>query len=93
VVQIGQGDDFSFVSKLIPDIQSQSGTLNLDFEFLRYPNDANAVTKSTSFTSRTEKVDLRGRGRQFTANIVSNTTGTAWRLGTMRFDIQPDGRR
>ena len=92
-VQIGQGDDFSFVSKLIPDIQNQSGTLNLDFEFLRYPNDANAVTKSTSFTSGTEKVDLRGRGRQFTANIVSNTTGTAWRLGTMRFDIQHDGRR
>ena len=92
-VQIGQGDEFSFVSKLIPDIQNQSGTLNLDFEFLRYPNDANAVTKSTSFTSGTEKVDLRGRGRQFTANIVSNTTGTAWRLGTMRFDIQPDGRR
>lgn len=92
-VQIGQGDDFSFVSKLIPDIQNQNGTLNLDFEFLRYPNDANAVTKSTSFTSGTEKVDLRGRGRQFTANIVSNTTGTAWRLGTMRFDIQPDGRR
>jgi len=92
-VQIGQGDDFSFVSKLIPDVQNQSGTLNLDFEFLRYPNDANAVTKSTSFTSGTEKVDLRGRGRQFTANIVSNTTNTAWRLGTMRFDIQPDGRR
>ena len=92
-VQIGQGDDFSFVSKLIPDIQNQSGTLNLDFEFLRYPNDANAVTKSTSFTSGTEKVDLRGRGRQFTANIVSNTAGTSWRLGTMRFDIQPDGRR
>ena len=92
-VQIGQGDDFSFVSRLIPDIQNQSGTVNLDFEFLRYPNDANAVTKSTSFTSGTEKVDLRGRGRQFTANIVSNTTGTAWRLGTMRFDIQPDGRR
>ena len=92
-VQIGQGDEFSFVSKLIPDIQNQSGTVNLDFEFLRYPNDANVVTKSTSFTSGTEKVDLRGRGRQFTANIVSNTTGTAWRLGTMRFDIQPDGRR
>jgi hypothetical protein len=92
-VQIGQGDDFSFISKLIPDIQNQSGTLNLDFEFLRYPNDTNTVTKSTSFTSGTEKVDLRGRGRQFTANIVSNTTGTAWRLGTLRFDIQPDGRR
>ena len=92
-VSIGEGDEFSFVKKLIPDIQNQSGTLNLDFEFLRYPNDGNAVTKSTSFTSSTEKVDLRGRGRQFTANVISNTTGTAWRLGTMRFDIQPDGRR
>ena len=92
-VAIGQGDEFAFVKKLIPDVQDQSGTLNVDLEFLRYPNDGNAVSKTTSFTSSTEKVDLRGRGRQFTANIVSNTTSTAWRLGTLRFDIQPDGRR
>jgi len=65
----------------------------MDLKFLTYPNDSNVVTKSSSFTSTTDKIDLRGRGRQFTANIVSNTTGTAWRLGTIRFDIQPDGRR
>ena len=41
----------------------------------------------------TDFVSLRGRGREFTVNVVSNTTGTAWRLGTQRFDIQPDGRR
>ena len=44
-------------------------------------------------TDTTEFVSLRGRGREFTVNVVSNTTGTAWRLGTQRFDIQPDGRR
>lgn len=93
VVQIAQGDEFAFVSKLIPDVQNQSGTLNLDFNFQRYPNDTNPVSKTTSFTGTTNKVDLRGRGREFTANIVSNTTGTAWRLGTLRFEIQPDGRR
>ena len=92
-VQIAQGDEFAFVSRLIPDVQNQSGTLNLDFEFSRYPNDTTPVSKSTSFTSTTNKVDLRGRGRSFTANLVSNTTGTAWRLGTLRFEVQPDGRR
>jgi len=92
-VQIAQGDEFAFVSRLIPDIQNQSGVLNLDFEFSRYPNDTTPVSKSTSFTSTTNKVDLRGRGRSFTANLVSNTTGTAWRLGTLRFEVQPDGRR
>jgi len=92
-VQIAQGDEFAFVSRLIPDVQNQSGVLNLDFEFMRYPNDTAPVSKSTSFTSTTNKVDLRGRGRAFTANLVSNTTGTAWRLGTLRFEVQPDGRR
>jgi len=92
-VQIAQGDEFAFVSRLIPDVQNQSGVLNLDFEFSRYPNDTTPVSKSTSFTSTTNKVDLRGRGRSFTANLVSNTTGTAWRLGTLRFEVQPDGRR
>ena len=92
-VSITEGEDFAFVKRYIPDIQNQSGTLNMDLKFLTYPNDSNVVTKSSSFTSTTDKIDLRGRGRQFTANIVSNTTGTAWRLGTIRFDIQPDGRR
>ena len=92
-VGITEGEDFAFVRRYIPDIQNQSGTLNMDLNFLDYPNDSTATTKSSSFTSSTDKVDLRGRGRQFTANIVSNTTGTAWRLGTIRFDIQPDGRR
>lgn len=90
---IGEGDEFAFVKKVIPDFQNQQGTVYLDFEFKRYPNDANVVTKTTSFTSTTEKVDLRGRGRQFVANVYSNTAGTSWRLGAIRFDVQPDGMR
>ena len=92
-VEIGDGNDILFVQKLIPDIQNQSGTLNMKLEFKYYPNNSTSTTKTATFTDATEFVSLRGRGREFTVNVVSNTTGTAWRLGTQRFDIQPDGRR
>ena len=93
VVQIAEGNEFAFVSKLIPDIEDQEGTLNAKLEFKNYPNNSTSVTKTVSFADDTDFVSLRGRGREFTVNVVSNTTGTAWRLGTQRFDIQPDGRR
>ena len=93
VVQIGEGNEFSFVSKLIPDIEDQAGVLNAKLEFKNYPNNSTSVTKTVSFQDNTDFVSLRGRGREFTVNVVSNTTGTAWRLGTQRFDIQSDGRR
>ena len=92
-VEIGDGNDIMIVQKLIPDVQNQSGVLNMDLEFKYYPNNSNSVIKTTTFTDTTDFVSLRGRGREFTVNVVSNTSGTAWRLGTQRFDIQPDGRR
>ena len=92
-VELGEGNDLLFVSKLIPDVQNQEGTLNAKLEFKNYPNTSTSTIKTATFTDATEFVSLRGRGREFTVNVVSNTTGTAWRLGTQRFDIQPDGRR
>ena len=92
-VEIGEGNDFLIVQKLIPDVQNQLGTLNAKLEFKNYPNNSTSVVKTATFTDATEFVSLRGRGREFTVNVVSNTTGTSWRLGTQRFDIQPDGRR
>lgn len=92
-VELGEGNDLLFVSKLIPDIQNQEGTLNAKLEFKNYPNTSVSTIKTATFTDDTQFVSLRGRGREFTVNVVSNTTGTAWRLGTQRFDIQPDGRR
>ena len=66
VVQIAEGNDFSFVSKLIPDIEDQEGTLNAKLEFKNYPNNSVSVTKTVSFQNNTDFVSLRGRGREFT---------------------------
>jgi hypothetical protein len=49
-VEIGEGNDILFVQKLIPDIQNQSGVLNMDLEFKYYPNNSNSVIKTTTFT-------------------------------------------
>jgi hypothetical protein len=51
-VEIGEGNDILFVQKLIPDIQNQSGVLNMDLEFKYYPNNSNSVIKTTTFTDR-----------------------------------------
>ena len=41
----------------------------------------------------TGQVFLRVRGRQMTFKIESTGEGVAWKLGTPRLDMRPDGRR
>lgn len=41
----------------------------------------------------TGQVYTRVRGRQVAFRIESNDIGVAWQLGSMRFDVRPDGRR
>lgn len=41
----------------------------------------------------TTQIYTRVRGRQMSFRIDSDTLGTTWQLGSMRFDIRPDGRR
>ena len=36
---------------------------------------------------------LRVRARQISFRIESSSAGVGWRLGTLRSDLQPDGRR
>ena len=41
----------------------------------------------------TEQVHLRLRGRSFALRVESDISGVAWRLGSPRIDVRPDGRR
>lgn len=41
----------------------------------------------------TGQIDTRVRGRQFLFSISSDQLGTAWQLGSPRFDVRPDGRQ
>jgi hypothetical protein len=58
-------------------------------------SDASSVAKTASVPIEqfTEQVFVRLRGRSFAFRIDSSNTGVAWRLGSPRVDIRPDGRR
>jgi len=50
-------------------------------------------TASVPVEQFTDDVFLRLRGRSMAFKVESNDTGIAWRLGSPRVDIRPDGRR
>ena len=108
-IDIGEGDKFLYLSKVLPDITFRDSTntspqANLTFFTKNFPgkgfqqNQSGTVTQSVAGTTSvieqfTEELNLRVRGRSFSIKIDSSTTGTTWRLGTPKVDVRPDGRR
>ena len=43
--------------------------------------------------STTLKKDTRARGRFINVKIENDDSGESWRFGTLRLDVQGDGRR
>lgn len=105
-MDLGEGEQFAFIRRLIPDITfenstAQSPTVTFttkvrDFPGANYDSEENAPVARTAITpveQFTNQVHLRLRGRSFTIKISSNQTETQWRLGAPRLEIRPDGRR
>ncbi len=83
------------MKRFIPDFKDQDGDLTVHLFLRAYPQ-ADATFSSLDpyiISPTTQKVDTRARGRQIQLKITSDAVDTAWRYGTMRVDIQPDGLR
>ena len=100
------GEDFQFVSKIIPDIRftgngdTGSGGQQVDLVLKRrnFPGQELTTAVTSACVSTTTKIDTRVRGRQAVLRLQSNdddTTkiGMGFRVGAMRLDSKPDGRR
>ncbi len=105
-MDIGQGENFVFLTKLIPDLTfdqstDTDATVDMTLKTRNYPGgsylqtDTSAVTKtaSTPVQQFTNQKNIRLRGRSFALKVESNVTGVQWRLGTPRVEIIEDGRR
>ena len=107
-IDIGDGYQFTFIKQLIPDITfagSTSTTGNPSANFTlqarkgpgsTYSNTSSGSTTRTATTpveQFTDLVNVRLRGRSFNMKLESTEQGVAWKLGTPRVDIRPDGRR
>ena len=92
---IGDGDDLMYMKRFIPDFKNQLGDLTVNLLLRPYPQSTAVVGSLDPYliTPTMAKVDTRARGRQISLKITSDDLGTNWRYGTLRIDIQPDGRR
>ena len=103
---IGDGESFQFVSRIIPDVKFLGSSTNTPAVTLslyprNYPGspygtpDSDAVTATVvlPIEQYTEQVYTRVRARQIAFRIASTALGVSWQLGAMRFDIRPDGKR
>ena len=87
------GEHLMSIKRFIPDFKNLAGTVNVSLKFRDYPTSTQRTNGPFPVTSSTNKVDTRARGRQGAIRIESSTLDTAWRFGTYRAEIRPDGRR
>ena len=104
-VDLGEGDQFMFVSRIVPDMtfrnsqNSPSATFTLkakDFPGSAFVGtDSEVATRSASVPVEqyTGEMFVRIRGRSMAFRIESDQIDTAWRLGAPRIEVRPDGRR
>jgi len=93
-VEIGDGNELMSVSKLVPDFDNLANTMTATLTLEQYPQSSDTVSTSGTISSTTEKIDVRGRGRAVKIKYETNTVNdTAWRLGSTKLQLRPDGRR
>ena len=89
------GEAFLALRRFVPDFKSLQGNAKVTLGVKRYPQDTQVTTALSPFTitSSTLKKDTRARGRFLNIKIENDTASESWRYGTLRLDLQPDGRR
>ena len=104
-IDIAEGDQFMFVSRIIPDITFRNSTTDplatFTLKARNYPGGSyfgtsnNEVVRTATVPVQqfTEQSFIRVRGRSVALRVESNQVNTAWRLGSPRLDVRPDGRR
>jgi len=89
------GENFLAMRRFVPDFKDLQGNAKVTLAVKRYPQQSETKTALSPFTvnSSTEKKDTRARGRFVNIKIENTDVSESWRFGTLRIDIQPDGKR
>ena len=89
------GEIFLAMRRFVPDFKTLQGNAKVSLDVKRYPQQTSTQTALSPFTitSSTDKKDTRARGRFISVKIENDAASESWRFGTLRLDLQPDGRR
>ena len=96
-VEIGDGEQLMFVNRLIPDFEfrgtTASASVDITMKGKDFPLNSTSTLATTTVTETTGQSFIRARTRESVIRVQGTGTGYGWTLGTLRFDIKPDGRR
>ncbi len=89
------GEVFLALRRFIPDFKTLQGNAKVTLAVKRYPQQSETTTTLSPFTitATTDKKDTRARGRFLNIKIENDAVSETWRFGTLKIDVQPDGRR
>ena len=101
---LDDGDRFTTIRSLIPDIKflqdQNGGSINIITKVRNFPGESTVTEDTAEITSSTTKKDMRARGRSIVLRVESNddqdglgNLSIGWRLGSTRYNTQPDGKR
>lgn len=96
-VEMGDGERYMLLSRMIPDFtfsgDTDSASMDVVVKGKDFPLDGLSTLSTSTVTSSTQQSFLRARTRSSAFRIESSGSGFGWRLGDLRFDMRPDGRR
>jgi len=92
------GERFTFISKLIPDVefrdqQSTSDSVTFTIKGRDYPLQDLSTLQTINVTPASTFENTRARTRQAALRISNSSNNYGWRLGDLRLEIRPDGKR
>ena len=88
-----EGKKMMFLDRIIPDYYLDSNeSVEMTIEIKDYPNAPTRTKGPFTIAQGTQKVDFRARGRLANVKVSANSMG-AWRWGSVRMSMQPDGDR
>lgn len=95
---LNEADLKMFVDQIWPDMKwgyfngDQTAQVFISFEVCDYPGQTPLVYGPYAMTQSTTYITPRFRGRLVSIKIESNDVGSFWRIGNIRYRVQPDGK-
>ena len=92
------GERYMFISKLIPDVEfrnqnSTGDTVTYTIKGRDYPLQSLSTLQTVNVTPTSTFSNTRARSRHAAIRISNTSTYYGWRVGDLRLEVRPDGKR
>ena len=96
-LELAEGEFFMFMSRIIPDFtfngDQSSAATDIVIKGSDFPLETASTLSTSTITPSSTQSFVRNRARHSIVRVESSGSGYGWRLGDLRFDMRPDGRR